>query len=75
MRQTYEATVRVPPGFLALTVLAGGMPWLFACAPAPVRPSEVAVEHLILDLSVDFTAHRLSGRVSLRLRNRTGAVA
>jgi aminopeptidase N len=95
---------------LALTVLAGGMPWLFACASAPrpaaapagaavapgrtgagdaaggasaapaeadphsfARPSEVAVEHLVLDLSVDFTARRLSGRASLRLRNKTGA--
>ena len=92
---------------LALVVLAGGMPWLFACASAPrpaatpsgattargnappggaasapghsggaggnasaataeadphsfARPSEVAVEHLVLDLSVDFAARRLS---------------
>jgi len=107
------------PSTLALTVLAGGLPWLFACASAPrpaaapavaasatagsgaaavaagragataggassaapaaadphsfARPSEVAVEHLVLDLSVDFEAHRLSGRASLRLRNQSGA--
>jgi len=101
---------------LALTLLAGGMPWLFACASGPrpgaapaggaattpggaaaapghagaaagdasaapaeadphsfARPSEVAVEHLVLDLSVDFAARRLSGRASLRLRGRSGA--
>ena len=87
---------------LALTVLAGSVPWLFACASAPrpadapavasghaggassaapteadphsfARPSEVAVEHLVLDLSVDFEARRLSGRASLRLRNKSGA--
>jgi leukotriene-A4 hydrolase len=107
---------------LALIVLAGGMPWLFACASAPrpaatpsgaaaaapggatsggavvapghpgvagagdanaapaeadphsfARPSEVAVEHLVLDLSVDFAARRLSGRASLRLRGKVGA--
>lgn len=97
---------------LALTVLAGGMPLLLACASAPrpaapppatgsgaaggpagaganasaaagtppeadphsfSRPWEVAVEHLVLDLTVDFDARRLSGRASLRLRNRSGA--
>ncbi|HEV3457366.1 MAG TPA: M1 family metallopeptidase [Thermoanaerobaculia bacterium] len=103
---------------LALTVLAGGMPWLFACASAPrppappagpaasaargtgaaagpagagahpaaaaafpaepdphsfARPAEVAVEHLVLDLTVDFEARRLSGRASLRLRTKSGA--
>jgi aminopeptidase N len=98
---------------LALTLLAGGMPWLFACASAPrpaaapggatsggaavvpghaggaggdanaapaeadphsfARPSEVAVEHLVLDLSVDFAARRLSGRAGLRLRSKAGA--
>src|SRR5258708_38238754 len=90
---------------LALTVLAGGMPWLFACASAPrpgaapsgaatatpggaavapdhagaaagaataataetdphsfARPSEVAVEHLALDLSGDLAARRPSRR-------------
>ncbi|HEV3073640.1 MAG TPA: hypothetical protein VHB47_04410, partial [Thermoanaerobaculia bacterium] len=106
----------------ALTVLAAGMPWLFACASAPrpaaapsgasaaapggatsggatsgaaaaapghtgsgdasaaaaeadphsfARPSEVAVDHLVLDLSVDFAARRLSGRASLRLRSKS----
>src|ERR1700720_2364746 len=105
---------------LALTLLAGGMPWLFACASAPrpgaspsgaaaaasggatsgaaamapgqaggaagdanapsaegdphsfARPSEVAVDHLVLDLSVDFAARRLSGRASPRLRRTAG---
>jgi leukotriene-A4 hydrolase len=37
------------------------------------RPSEVAVEHLVLDLTVDFEARSLRGRASLRLRNRGGA--
>jgi aminopeptidase N len=37
------------------------------------RPWEVAVEHLALDLTVDFEARRLSGRASLRLRNHGGA--
>lgn len=106
---------------LALAALAGGMPWLLACAAAPrpaappasastapassagartaghagatlpagavaaaaipatanphsfARPWEVAVEHLALDLTVDFDARRLSGRASLRLRQPTGA--
>jgi leukotriene-A4 hydrolase len=97
---------------LTLTVLAGGMPWFFACASPPrpnsspaalnaaagaqpaaaaataaaaagapadvdphsfARPWEVTVEHLALDLTVDFDARRLAGRASLRLRNRTGA--
>src|ERR1700730_16203020 len=93
---------------LALTVLAGGMPLLLACASAPPppapraaagpapaavpagpgpnaaaaaipadadphsfsRPSEVAVEHLVLDLTVDFHTRPLSGRVSLRLHHK-----
>ncbi len=37
------------------------------------RPDEVAVEHLALDLAVDFGQRRLSGRASLRLNNKTGA--
>jgi leukotriene-A4 hydrolase len=37
------------------------------------RPWEVAVEHLALDLTVDFDARRLAGRASLRLRRRTDA--
>lgn len=37
------------------------------------HPDEVAVEHLKLDLSVDFTKRQLTGRASLRLANRTGA--
>src|SRR5262249_24368157 len=37
------------------------------------RPEEVEVEHLKLDLTVDFTKKILTGRASLRLRNKTGA--
>jgi leukotriene-A4 hydrolase len=37
------------------------------------RPGEVAVEHLVLDLSVDFGQRRLTGRASLRLNNKGGA--
>jgi aminopeptidase N len=37
------------------------------------RPDEVAVEHLVLDLVVDFNRRQLTGRASLRLTNRTGA--
>lgn len=37
------------------------------------RPDEVAVEHLVMDLTVDFGQRRLSGRASLRLNNKTGA--
>jgi aminopeptidase N len=49
-------------------------------AAAPVRdpqsfahPDEVAVEHLKLDLTVDFQKKILTGRASLRLKNKTGA--
>jgi leukotriene-A4 hydrolase len=37
------------------------------------RPDEVAVEHLRLSLSVDFTRSQLTGRASLRLNNKIGA--
>ncbi|HKI02276.1 MAG TPA: M1 family metallopeptidase [Thermoanaerobaculia bacterium] len=37
------------------------------------RPEEVSVEHLVLDLSVDFTRKQLAGRASLRLKNHLGA--
>ena len=37
------------------------------------RPDEVAVEHLVLDLAVDFGQRQLTGRASLRLHNKTGA--
>ncbi|HEX9941715.1 MAG TPA: M1 family metallopeptidase [Thermoanaerobaculia bacterium] len=37
------------------------------------RPEEVAVEHLVLDLTVDFNQRRLAGRASLRLNNKAGA--
>jgi len=49
-------------------------------SPAPprdvhsfARPDEVAVEHLKLDLTVDFNARQLAGRASLRIANKTGA--
>ncbi len=51
-----------------------------AAAKAPVRdphsfshPDEVVVEHLKLDLTVDFSKKILTGRASLRIRNKTGA--
>jgi leukotriene-A4 hydrolase len=37
------------------------------------RPDEVAVDHLRLSLTVDFTRSQLTGRASLRLSNKTGA--
>src|SRR5262245_10788512 len=37
------------------------------------HPEEVSVEHLALDLTVDFNQRRLTGRASLRLHNPTGA--
>ena len=37
------------------------------------RPDEVAVDHLVLDLSVDFTRRQLTGRASLKLNNKIGA--
>jgi aminopeptidase N len=36
------------------------------------RPEEVAVEHLVLDLTVDFSQRQLAGRASLRLKNNLG---
>jgi leukotriene-A4 hydrolase len=52
-----------------------------AARPAPAardphsfsHPDEVAVDHLKLDLTVDFARRQLTGRASLRLDNRTGA--
>ena len=37
------------------------------------RPDEVAIEHLSLDLGVDFDRKVLDGRASMRINNRTGA--
>jgi aminopeptidase N len=37
------------------------------------HPEEVAVEHLKLDLTVDFTRRQLAGRASLRLHHQNGA--
>ena len=37
------------------------------------RPQEVSVEHLVMDLTVDFARQQLTGRASLRLKNHTGA--
>src|SRR5260221_14633555 len=36
------------------------------------RPQEATVEHLKLDLAVDFQARRLTGRASLRVKNSLG---
>ncbi|HEX4966022.1 MAG TPA: M1 family metallopeptidase [Thermoanaerobaculia bacterium] len=36
------------------------------------HPQEAAVEHLQLDLSVDFAARRLTGRASLKVKNKLG---
>lgn len=37
------------------------------------RPDEVAVKHLALDITVDFTSKRLRGKASLTIVNRTAA--
>jgi aminopeptidase N len=37
------------------------------------KPAEAAVEHLKLDLTVDFPQKRLTGRASLRIANKAGA--
>jgi leukotriene-A4 hydrolase len=37
------------------------------------RPNEVRVEHIALDLSVDFAKKQLAGTATLRIRNNTGA--
>src|SRR4051795_2043525 len=37
------------------------------------HPEDVAVEHLALDLTVDFSRRQLTGRASLRLHNTAGA--
>ena len=37
------------------------------------RPQEVSVEHLLMDLTVDFNQRQLAGRASLRVKNHRGA--
>jgi leukotriene-A4 hydrolase len=37
------------------------------------RPDEATVEHLVLDLTVDFSQRRLTGRASVRVSNKAGA--
>lgn len=37
------------------------------------RPQEVRVEHISLDLRVDFAEKKISGKVTLRIKNLTGA--
>lgn len=69
--------------FLALlVVLCVVTPGTAASEPADVftrdphsfsRPDEVRVEHLVLDLEVDFARRQLTGTATLRLDNRTGA--
>jgi leukotriene-A4 hydrolase len=62
-----SAASGAPSGATAGTAAQDVDPHSFA------RPWEVAVDHLGLELSVDFAARRLSGTAHLRLRNRTGA--
>ncbi len=52
---------------------AGG--YLYPDAHSFARPDQVTVEHLSLDLDVDFDAKRLSGTASLRIVNKTRADA
>jgi leukotriene-A4 hydrolase len=73
------------PTFLAILVIlagAGARPGAAAETPAPApqrdphsygRPDEVAVEHLSLDLTVAFEQHRLRGKATLRIANKSGA--
>ncbi|HET8774210.1 MAG TPA: M1 family metallopeptidase [Thermoanaerobaculia bacterium] len=37
------------------------------------RPDEVRVEHIVLDLGIDFAKKQLAGMATLRVRNETGA--
>ncbi len=67
--------VTVPSCVVLLLTLA-------SCAPSPpapadphsfARPGEVVVDHLDLDLAVDFERRTLTGKASLHVINRTGA--
>ncbi len=67
---------------LAIFALVGIRSGAAAETPAPApqrdphsygRPDEAAVEHLSLDLTVDFEQHRLRGSAALRLANPKGA--
>src|ERR1700756_1643190 len=77
------ACASAPPAVPLAASTPGGEAGAGAAAGSPAeadvhsfaRPWEVAVEHLALDLSVDFEARRLAGRASLRLRQRSGAGA
>ncbi|HYN20596.1 MAG TPA: M1 family metallopeptidase [Thermoanaerobaculia bacterium] len=58
------------------SVPAAPEPQLSAAARDPhsfSRPDEVAVDHLKLDLNVDFDQSQLAGRASLRLANHSGS--
>jgi aminopeptidase N len=69
---------------LALLAFAGARAGAAAETPAPApapqrdphsygRPDEVAVEHLSLDLTVDFDQRVLRGKATLRIANKTGS--
>ncbi len=81
---TFASLLLTSLGFLCACAGGGGPAPSTARAGTPVppasaapvrdphsfaRPDEVAVEHLALDLTVDFGRRQLSGRASLRLRN------
>jgi leukotriene-A4 hydrolase len=80
-----SSSVPVLLGILLLSACAGPPPrpaTAPASTPAPAvepardphsfsRPDEVTVDHLKLDLTVDFDQHQLSGRASLRLTDHT----
>src|SRR5688572_21619750 len=71
------------PMLLAILALVGVRPGAATSTPAAAppsrdphsygRPDEVAVEHLSLDLTVDFEQRRLRGKATLRIANPAGA--
>lgn len=79
--------IRSEAALLCLTLsvlLAGCIPHSPSTAPPAAggvsrdvhsfsRPDEVAIEHISLDLDVDFGRQVLEGRASMRIDNRTGA--
>ncbi len=71
-----EAAPPAAPGASTRAGVATAPPVTAAPARDPhsfSHPDEVAVDHLKLDLTVDFEKRQLTGRASLRLDNRTGA--
>jgi leukotriene-A4 hydrolase len=70
-------TAPAPKAAPAPAVQPAPPPVTVAAAPADphsfAHPEEVSVEHLKLDLTVDFTQRQLTGRASLRLHRPSGA--